>query len=59
MIKKNRQGKKMSLSWKKVKFQINDKKISKEFRVKSWNGRVLQIKQNKIGRKIMRKKGKP
>lgn len=45
--------------WGKSKFQINDKKISKEFIVKSWNGRVLQIKQNKIGREIMRKKGIP
>ena len=47
MIKKNRQGKKMSMGWKKSKFLTNHKKISKEFMVKSWDKRVLLIKQKK------------
>jgi hypothetical protein len=42
MIEKHRQGRKISLGWKK-KFQINDQKISKEFMVKSFG--VLLIKQ--------------
>lgn len=31
----------------KNKFQINDKKISKEFMALSWDERVLRIKQKK------------